>query len=181
MGASATNDIISNITNIIWIEPNVDNEENTHYLKELKNIKDTKLSFFKNVMDALTLIKKIKFSETNIIISGSLYTEFIEKFQENLTDIFIIPNIIIFTSNKEQFIENNEYFNDKYNSFYNLGGIQTSFDDLKNFLLKQILKPKNKKDIIEEKELSFEYIDCKEKLVIPLLYQSLIEIASTDR
>ena len=53
----------------------------------------------------LWLIKKIKFSETNIIISVLICNEFIEKFEENWTDIFIIPKIIIFTSNKERFIE----------------------------------------------------------------------------
>ena len=180
MGTSAPINISSNIINIIWIDPNVHNEENACYLKELEKIQNTKINLFKNVMEALTLIKNIKFSETNIIISGSLYTEFIEKFEENLIDIFIIPKIIIFTSSKKRFIENNKYYNDKYNAFYNLGGIQTSFDDIKNFLLKPLSKPINKKGKIEDNKLTFEYIDCKEKLVLPLLYQSLIEITSTD-
>ena len=125
-------------------------------------------------------IKSLKFSETTIIISGSLYTEFIKKFEENLTDIFIIPKIIIFTLNKEKFLENNKIYNDKYNSFYNLGGIQTSFSDIKNFLLKPLSKPINKKDIIEDQKLTFEYIDSKEKLILPLLYQTYIEITSAD-
>ena len=180
MGTSATNDITSNIPNIIWIEPNLDNEENTSYLKELRNIKNAKISCFKNVKDALVLIKKIKFIETNIIISGSLYVEFIENFEENLTDIFIIPKIIIFTSNKERFIESNKNYIDKYYLFYNLGGIHTSFNDIINFLLKSLSKPINKNDIIKENELTIEFIDCKEKLVLPLFYKSLIEITSAD-
>ena len=168
------------IPNIIWIDKNIDNKENILYLEELNNIKNTKISPFKNVIDALTLIKKIKFSETNIIISGSLYSEFIEKFEENLSDIFIIPKIIIFTSNKERFLENNKNYNDKYYSFYSLGGIQTSFDDIKKFLIKPISRPINKKYRNEENQLTFEYIDSKEKLVLPLLYRSLIELTSTD-
>ena len=120
----------------------------------------------------------IVFPKTNIIISGSLYTEFIEKFEEILTEIFIIPKIIIFASNKEKFLENNKKYNDKYYSFYNLGGIHTSFDEIKNFLLKPINKRDRDRD--RENELTFEYIDCKEKLVLPLFYQSLIEITSTD-
>ena len=170
----------NDITNVIWIDPNIDNGENSYYLEELENIKNTKINWFKNIEDALILIKKLKFLETTIIISGSLYTEFIKKFEENLTDIFIIPKIIIFTLNKEKFLENNKIYNDKYNSFYNLGGIQTSFTDIKNFLLKPLPKLLNKKDIIEEQKLTFEYIDCKEKLILPLLYQSLIEITSAD-
>jgi len=173
---------------------NVDNKENTYYTKELKKIKNTKIDCFKNVMDALTLIKKIKFSETNIIISGSLYSEFIENFEENLKNIFIIPKIIIFTSNIGKFIENNNNYNDNKISFYNLGGIHIFFNEVKNFL-ESSSKPINKNDIqaqniqspipkimkiFEEKQLTFEYIDCKEKLVLPLLYKSLIEITSTD-
>ena len=168
---------------VIWIDPNVDNEENTYYTKEMKKIKNIEIYCHKNVDDALVLIKyknDLRFSETYIIVSGSLYTEFITKFEENLEDIFIIPKIIIFTLNKERFIENNKNYNDKSDSFYNFGGIQTSFDEIKNFLLKNSPKPISKKDVIEESHLSFEYIDCKEKLVLPLLYQSLIHITSTD-
>ena len=62
MGATSINDI----TNVIWIDPNVDNEENTYYTQELKKIKNVKINCFKNVMDALAFIKQIKFSETNI-------------------------------------------------------------------------------------------------------------------
>ena len=115
MGTTSTNDIRFNIINIIWIDLKVDNKENKYYLGELKKIKNAKIFCFKNIMDALKFIKKLKFSETYIIISGSLYTEFIEIFKENLTDICIIPKIIIFTSNKERFIENNKNYNDKYN------------------------------------------------------------------
>ena len=176
MGNNSSNEI----TNVIWIDPNVFNGENSIYFEELENIKNTKISRFKNVEDALELIKSLKFSETTIIISGSLYTEFIKKFEENLTDIFIIPKIIIFTLNKEKFLENNKIYNDKYNSFYNLGGIQTSFSDIKNFLLKPLSMPINKKEIIEDQKLTFEYIDSKEKLILPLLYQTLIEITSAD-
>ena len=42
------------------------------------------------MLDSLVLIKSIKFEETNIIISGSLYSEFIKKFEENIRDIYII-------------------------------------------------------------------------------------------
>ena len=43
-----------------------------------------------------------------------------------------------------------------------------------------MLKPIRKNDIEEENSLTFEYIDCKEKLILPLLYKSLIEITPKD-
>ena len=121
------------ISNVIWIDPNVDNEENRGYLEELQIYNYFKIKCFKNIDEAIDIIKKIEFEETYIIISGRLYIKFIEKFQENLKDIYIIPKIIIFTGNKEKFIEyNKEYSNILNHPFYNLGGIKTSFDEIKN-------------------------------------------------
>ena len=168
------------ISNVIWIDFIVDNEENSRYLEELKTYFFFKVKYFKNVDEAINKIKKIKFEETNIIVSGRLYFEFIEKFKENLKDICVIPRIIIFTRNKEKLIENNKEFNYLLNHpFYNLGGIITSFDDVKKFLLKKI----NKKNLIrnDEGQLAFEYIDCKEKLGLPLFYKSLIEVTPKDK
>ena len=171
---STNQKIKEKMPNVIWIDPNIDNEENTKYIKELQDINCFNIRYFKNVVDAITLIKSIRFIETNIIISGSLYSEFVEKFKENITNIFIIPKIIIFTLNKEKFLEN--YQNINSNSFFNLGGIQTSFKKIKEFLF----TPVNKKDIEEENQLTFEYIDCKEKLVLPLFYKTLIDLTPKD-
>ena len=126
------------------------------------------------MLDSLVLIKSLKFEETNIIISGSLYNEFIKKFEENIRDIYIIPKIVIFTLNEEKFLEKNKNYNN--DSFYSLGGIQTSFNEIKNFLF----HPLSKNDVEEENSLTFEYIDCKEKLILHLFYKSLIEITSRD-
>ena len=171
---STNQKIKEKMPNVMWIDPNIDNEENTKYIKELQDINFFNIRYFKNVVDAITLIKSIRFIETNIIISGSLYTEFVERFKENIKDIFIIPKIIIFTLNKEKFLEN--YQNINSNSFFNLGGIQTSFKKIKEFLF----TPVNKKDIEEENQLTFEYIDCKEKLVLPLFYKTLIDLTPKD-
>ena len=73
-------------------------------------------------------------------------------------------------------------------SFYNLGGIQTSFDDIKKFILKPLSKslskplstPINNTCKFEGSQLTFEYIDQKEKLKLPILYNLLIEKTSID-
>ena len=119
---------------IIWIDANVDNEENKEYLNSLKDIQNTKIRCFKNVGDSLTFIKRIKFAETNIIVSGRLYSEFIKTFEENLNDIFIIPKIIVFTGSKKKFLEfSKNYDEKKKNNFYSLGGIKPLLEKLSNF------------------------------------------------
>ena len=165
--------------NVIWFDENYDNEENTGYINELKEYHNLKIKCFKDIEEGMKYIKTIEFVETNIIISGRLYGKFIDKFKEELKDIYIIPKIIIFTKNKDTFLKNNnEYKNYIDNSFYNLGGIKTIFQDIKDF----ILKPLNKKIMNRDDEghLTFEYIDCEEKLYYPILYKALIDTTRID-
>ena len=165
---------MESLSNIIWIDTNIENEENTMYLKELELFGNFRINCFKFVEPAIEKIKKINFELTFIIVSGKLYKDFIEKFKNNLNDIYVIPRIIIFTSNKEKFEENNKEINFNH-PYYNLGGIKISFDEVKKF----ILNPKGINSIFLNKEndiqLTFEYIDCKEKLILPMLYKILID------
>ena len=169
---------MSTIINVIWFDENFDNEENTEYINELKDYKNLKIRCFKEIEEGMKYIKSIEFQETNIIISGKLYGKFIIKFKEELKDIYIIPKIIIFTKNKDEFLKkNDEYKNYINNSFYNLGGIKVIFKDIKDFILKPLNKPQREEEI---GNLTFEYIDCKEKLYYPLLYKSLIDTTKID-
>ena len=101
--------------------------------------------------------------------------------QKNINDIYIIPKIVIFTNNKEEFINKNKEFNHIINNpFYNSGGIKTNIDEINDFIINPICKKKlilNKED---DKQLCFEYIDYKEKLMLPIFYKSLMEITPND-
>ena len=93
------------------------------------------LSFrlFKEIDKAINHMKYIEFQETKVIISGRLYNEFVKKFKENIIDMCVAPKIIVFTSNKEKFIEYNKEYQNNTNLFYKFGGIATTFMKLKNF------------------------------------------------
>ena len=188
------------IINVIWIDENYENEENSLYLNDLRKNKNLLIKCFKKVEDGIKYIIKIEFEETNIVISGALYFEFINKFKNNLKSFNVIPKIIIFTESKINFIKYNKSYNNyKEYSFYNFGGIQIIYSDVKNFILNSnnnnisntekiefsILNNNDislKKSLKEEEEnLTFEYIDCKEKLLYPALYQSLIGEIKLDQ
>ena len=64
-------------TIVLWIDANIDNEENKEYIKELNTNGSIRLKLFKNVESAIEQLKYIEFKETKIIISGSLYNEFV--------------------------------------------------------------------------------------------------------
>ena len=156
------------MSNVIWIDSNIDNAENSKYRKELESFGYLKLICFKDTNEAIDYLKTIQFIETKIIISGKLYIEFIKLFIEYLRNINVIPKIIIFTNKKELFIENNKQYLEYINhSFYNFGGIQTTFNEIKNFL-----EYNREEDNIQ---MTFEYIDNIDKLALPLFYKTLIE------
>ena len=90
-------------SNIIWINENTDNEENKAYLNQLENLDNFNIQSFINVQESITQIKSIKFERTFIIVSGGLYIEFIQCFSMSLSEIYVIPKLIIFESNKQNF------------------------------------------------------------------------------
>ena len=98
-------------SNVIWIDPDLDNEENKKYAKELKSISSFIVQLFKNIDKAIDHLKYIEFQETKIILGSKLYNKFIEQFKENIIDMCVAPKIIIFTSNKQQFIDDNKDYN----------------------------------------------------------------------
>ena len=161
------------LENIIWIDQKIENKENTDYSKELESLKLLKHKF-KNVEDAFEYIKEIKFKEVKIIISGRLYKEFVKSFKNNINEMYCAPKIIVFTMNKDSFLDYNEDFDDEQNKFYTFGGIATKFDEVKMFLQNK-KEPEKKNDRYEEPQLTFDYIDSKEKLTLPLFFKALIE------
>ena len=91
-------------TQVIWIDANIDHEENRNYIKELNLMGSIRLGLFKDVNKAITHLKMIEFKATKIIVNNKLYSEFVTKFKENIIDMCIAPKIIIFAKNKDEFI-----------------------------------------------------------------------------
>ena len=124
------------ISCIIWIDPSIDNSENSRYRKELDSIWFIKAQYFKNVKDAINFLKQIQFVETKIILGGKIFVEFLETFFKNLNEINVVPKIIIFTKEKDSFIKQNEKYKEYMNhAYYSFGGIKTSFEEIKTFIL----------------------------------------------
>ena len=129
--------------NVIWIDEEVDSCLNKIYSKELESMNSFNVKLFKKVLEAINYLKTIKFEETKIIISGRLYSEFVKSFKENMQEMYVIPIIIIFTRNREKFIQYNPGYYKSDNSFYNFGGIAIIFDEIKKFLIKEDKNDKN--------------------------------------
>ena len=175
---------------IIWIDENENIEENQKYITSLKK-KEFKILTYGDIYSGLNeiLLSKDKyFKNIYVILSGSFYQDFILKFKKYLKDIYVLPKIVIFTKNKELFLEKNSNIKDIIeNKFYNLGGIKTLFKDVyEDFLAKQLWK---KNYEIENKTLNnnnggeqymFEYINNKLELYLPVFYKALIKLNEKD-
>ena len=122
------------IYDYIWIDSNINNTENYEYSRDLlTKYRNTKL--FSEIEEAIVFFIQIKFRIAFIIISGSLFPEFITKLKGIINEITVVPKIIIFTSESTKpNIENMPIIND---SFFNKGGIVLSFNDVLSFLKKK--------------------------------------------
>ena len=165
-------------TIVLWVDANIDNSENTEYVKELESIGSLRLKLFKNIEEAIEQLKYLEFQETKVIISGSFYSEFIKSFKENILKMYIAPKIIVFTKNKENFVKENKDYSSNENVFYTFGGIATSFNEIKEFVKEKKIKEIKKQ--YDDVQLTFERIDKKEKLVLPIFFKTLIDTISND-
>ena len=162
----------------IWVDPNIYNKENTEYANILSKVYKN-LNLFDNVKDAIKYLKQIEYKLTYIIISGSLFLEYINMFKNIQNEITIAPKLIIFTSEATKAkIQNLKEIN---NPFYNKGGIAVSFQEIKKFLNQNIFGNqlyfvrRLRRDIIQYGgDFSFQIIENKEELIGPLYLSDLI-------
>ena len=136
-----SNDEFQNIQIIIlWLTDRKNNREFLSFQMASNNFSNSITKIFTEINKMINHIKKIKFINTYIIITDSktLYSNFIDEFSKNIKDFFVIPKFIIYTRQKN---EENDNIN---NSFYNYGGKKSSFNDIFDFIKKDLEIPKYK-------------------------------------
>ena len=167
--------------NIIWLDDSIDGDENTAYFEELNKKGSYKFYRKKSIDETINQINEIFFEETIIIVSGKLFKNFYYAFKRNINNLCFMPNIIIFTANKNEFEQSlgNDYniINDK---FYNSGGVQTDFGKVIEFVKNPIKENKIMLTRDNQEQFNFDYIDTKQKLALPMLYKYLIEFTEKD-
>ena len=162
----------------IWIDKNINNSENNEYSKLLSK-SYSNISFFNNIKDAMKHLEKIKFNLTYIIISGSLFIDYISELKNIENKISTSPRVIIFTSEStKEKIKNMKEIND---SFYNIGGLVITFEEVQFFLNKNIfgkelnlIKGLRREKIQTGGDFSFQLIENKSDLIGPVYLSDLI-------
>ena len=188
--------------NVIWLDPNIDIIENSEKLK-LK-LDSLNIKIIKNLNEAINHLKKTKFKQIKLILTEEIYPKFVQKYKENLVNMNFSLTVYIYKITEEgKIIFNNNYNSNNNNNninyinnndnkeyttyeeiLFEFGGIINDLDELENILKlgKDILEyEETKKDTFDiPVQLTFEFIDNKTKLLLPLSFKSLIDKAAND-
>ena len=171
------------INNIFLIDLNIFSEDNTLNLEKIQEIFNNFNIFpLSKINDLFEEIKKdnYKYKLINIIIIDELYDEFINKLEEELSNIFYIPIIYVLSSDLENFnelIKNSNLIND----FYLIGGVHDSYEsiynkiqELDNLLIKKDYQFEEKKIFDLNEIFIFQTINNKYDLILLYLFRFLI-------
>ena len=175
------------ITEVIWIDKNIFNNENQGY----KKIMEEKYGLYVHEYNDVQMgIKAIKDTETYspifIITSGSIYPEFYKFFKDAVTYIKNLPVQIIFTSSRDNFLKQhkNDEIGKQIGKFYNLGGVTDLFSQVEEFIKSTNNKLKDYKVYCYYTYKSaqdfrglqtFTYLYENESLSLPYFYKDILE------
>ena len=170
---------------LIWIDYNINGKENLKYKNDLKELV---FLIECNLMEqGLEEIKKIKFERVILMLTKTMFINFINLFEKEKKEICCSLNIIVFTKKSsrlevEEICKNNEqissgYIFDKINIFHNI-------KQIKNFInqeTKEKLYFSTHFEIIDENNkmyyeniANFEKIENFEDLILPIYFHKLI-------
>ena len=170
--------------NLLWLDSNVNNSENSLYQKIIKKNPHIKLLTFIDTIACINQLKEINFEKTVIIISGSLSREFFIEFQKIINIIKVIPVIMIFTSKtKLELIKKDIISLDKF-TLFNSNLVFDKFETIKNKLKFESIYEPNMREITQYEEndncFSFEYINELKDLIFPLNFIEFMEIPNKN-
>ena len=123
------------ITNLLWIDQNVQNEDNRAFINQIKKKYEIDVTTFTESKSCLDYIqKKIKFKLFIIIVSGRLFPSYLEELNQHINDLSSIPISIIFTFDKNKYKDICSCKDKIEDVFYNPGGVVDSFEEISKFL-----------------------------------------------
>ena len=173
------------LSKLIWIDYNINGKENLKYKNELKEI--IFLIECNSIEQGLQEIKKIKFERVILMLTKTMFKDFITLFEKEKKEICCSLNIIVFTKKKsrleiEEICKNNEQISSGY--IFNKANIFHNFKQIKNFITQEtgeniffsthfeIIDENNK--IYYENIANFEKIENFEELILPIYFHKII-------
>ena len=185
---------------LIWFDDTSKSLENQNILKTFKPLFNS-FREYTSIEDGFKDLYKKEYKFIYVIISGKLFGKFIKKLKENLNEIIVFPYVIIYTSSYYHkkllaIIENKENNKEKYLSydtflainhpFYNIGGIISSFSNIKSIFQKLKFDHNNEIKTNKLNELNYGNIFCseiiynQEDIFIFFMFKDIVSIELKD-
>ena len=169
---------------ILWIDQNVNNEENRQTLEYFKNeFKDgyniITLESVSAAFELLEILKKVfEFRLFYVIVSGRLAEEFFNNYAEKVIDMNILSATIIYCFN-DSYHKRKNYYKD---SFLNPGGIVSCPEEVVKYIKKVEnnpmniqINPKFNESDKESYGYIFDYAKDLSEIVLPLIISHFIK------
>ena len=162
---------------LIWMDPNISDEENEYYQKMLK-VCIPESYFFDNVDNGIEQLKLVYFKYTVIILSCQFYDYFYTRFQNNLKHFYSLSKVYIFTSEGNKYLVNEGLYNYQRKIYY--------IDELINEINKPHLIELQENSIQSElyninemyeckvQELTFDIVNQLEDMIFPIFFKNII-------
>jgi hypothetical protein len=168
---------------LIWLDKNINDLSCTSYLYSIKKVGNIELITVTDVKTCMIKIKEIKFKKTIIMVSAKLAQSLFKSFMNDLTDIYIIPKIIVFTSKDTmKKIQNDPKDLIKF-PFFKKNLVICQLGVLVNELQKEsIYQPKTiSKNINAIQGFTFDIVNSLNDLIIPNNLSSLTFLISISK
>jgi len=165
-------------SNLIWLDSNVNNSENTIYQNLIKKISQIKFYTFTEINKCIQKLTKINFEKTFVLVSGTLSKKFFTEIEKIKNQLKVIPIIMIFTRKGFYVTKQNILFHDKC-ILFNPKSIFESFIPIKEALKGQSYVPKNVGSVSYlniQNSFSFECISSSDQIILPLYFLDFLNI-----
>ena len=171
---------------VIWIDANAFGKEISECKAELEKFDQFRVERFIEVEKGINCLKEEEknFKKTIVITSGRLYPEFYNALKNCINNLYVIPKIIIYTSNAKNYREANKNHENPCpldDPIYNIGGVVDNKNDLKKFIEISINNfSGNYYETIKNEEFKFQFISDKNELILPMYLSDNIKVANQD-
>ena len=165
-------------SNLIWLDSNVNNSENTIYQNLIKKVSQIKFYTFTEINKCIQKLIKINYEKTFVLVSGTLSKKFFTEIEKIKNQLKVMPIIMIFTSKGFYVRKQIILFHDKCN-FFNPKSIFETFTPIKEALKGQYYVPKKVGSVSHlniKNSFSFEYIRSSNQLILPLYFLDFLNI-----
>ena len=167
---------------VLWLDPYIDQDEDGEELKKV--LKELKIDLYTKIMDVINYLKITEYEIIRIFINKAIYDEFLKYLKMYLFNIISFPQAAVLTDNEEEANQKNNENQSGDKMYFYFGNKGNKLENVKNLLKAQqkMKEPETKKrDMFNlNTQLTFEYINSKENLMLPLFFKSLIENAESD-